>query len=259
MVGGEPVQVIHPAAPVPLPVIDLRALPAAARARATTALVAADAARPFDRGRAPLLRLGLVRWGAAEHVLLVTMHHIVSDGWSIGVLTRELTALYRARQAGEASPLAALPVQYADYAVWQRSAAQAAVQAAELRYWQEQVAGVAPLAPPTDRGRPAAAGHQGAGVGGRLDGGGRGGAAAGGAGRGGGGGGVSGEDRAATGRGARSGRDALPGSGARGVAAGGVGGGGGGGGGVAAGGGGGGDDAGGAAVGAGAADGGGAG
>ena len=83
--------------------------------------IAAEARRPFDLARGPLLRAGLWRLGETEHVLLLALHHIVSDGWSLGVLVREVTALYPAFAAGLPSPLPELPVQYADFAAWQRS------------------------------------------------------------------------------------------------------------------------------------------
>src|SRR2546430_4269926 len=83
-------------------------------------LASEAAIEPFDLGQGPLLRVKLVRLGAEEHVLLVTMHHIVSDGWSVGLLINEVGSLYRANLAGERSPLVELPIQYGDYAVWQR-------------------------------------------------------------------------------------------------------------------------------------------
>ena len=111
---------------------------------------------PFDLERGPLIRVKLVKIGAQEHVLFLTMHHIVSDGWSMGVLVRELGQLYEAFLKGEASPLKALPVQYADYAVWQRGWLQGEVLAEQMGYWREQLRGIPEIMElPTDRPRPA--------------------------------------------------------------------------------------------------------
>ncbi|HEX7242821.1 MAG TPA: amino acid adenylation domain-containing protein, partial [Longimicrobiaceae bacterium] len=157
---GEPVQVVLPAAPVPLPLVDLGALPKGAREAEARRLAAEDAARPFDLARGPLLRTTLVRAGEGEHALLVCLHHVVSDGWSMGVFFRELSALY----AG--SRLPELPVQYADYADWQRAWLSDDVLRAQLGYWRERLAGMPPLLElPTDRPRPAVAGDRGGVVG----------------------------------------------------------------------------------------------
>ena len=115
--GGRPVQVIHAPAPVPLPVTDLTALDGAEQGSEARRVVNEEAGRPFDLSAGPLLRARLVKLGEQEHVLILVMHHIVSDGWSSGVLVREVTALYAAYSAGQESPLAELPIQYADYAV----------------------------------------------------------------------------------------------------------------------------------------------
>src|SRR5262249_15257917 len=126
-----------------------------AREAAVLRLAGAEAQQPFDLGAA-LLRTTVLRLAADQHVLLLTMHHIVSDGWSIEVLIRELAALYTARLAGRPDPLPALAIQYADLAVWQREWLQGAVLEAELAYWRERLAGATTmLALPTDRPRPA--------------------------------------------------------------------------------------------------------
>ncbi|MEW5929507.1 MAG: amino acid adenylation domain-containing protein, partial [Gemmatimonadota bacterium] len=143
--GGGPVQVIHPAAPVPLPVLDLRGLPEAAREPAARRLVGEEALRPFDLARGPLLRSTLLRLGEADHVLCFTLHHVVSDGWSMQVLTREVSALYAAFSRGEPSPLPELPVQYADFAVWQRDRLRGDVLEAQVGWWRERLAGAPPL------------------------------------------------------------------------------------------------------------------
>ena len=119
--GGRPFQVIAPPAPPAFcPRVDLRRLPAAAREAEARRLAAAEALRPFDLARGPLLQVPLVHLGEEEHAALLTLHHIVSDGWSLGVLVRELGALYGAFAAGSPSPLPELDVQYADFAAWQR-------------------------------------------------------------------------------------------------------------------------------------------
>src|SRR5262245_34362570 len=139
-VEGAAVQVIVPALPIPVPVEDLRALAAAAQAGAVRAAMRGAWAEPFDLGHGPVLRVKLLRLADAEHVLLTTFHHIVSDGWSVGVFTRELVRLYEAFQAGRESPLAPLAVQYADFALWQRSWLDEAGMAPGLAYWTAQLA-----------------------------------------------------------------------------------------------------------------------
>jgi amino acid adenylation domain-containing protein len=161
--GGEPVQTIEGVASAALAEVDLRALPEDAREREVRALAAAEAARPFDLAAGPLLRSTLLRLGADDHALLFTMHHVVSDGWSLGVLVREVTALYDAFARGAPSPLAPLPVQYADYAVWQRAWLTGEVLDAQLGYWRGKLDGAPPvLELPTDHPRPAVPGSRGA-------------------------------------------------------------------------------------------------
>src|SRR6185503_1558579 len=111
---------------------------------------------PFDLQRGPLLRVQLLQLSEDEHVLLVTMHHIVSDGWSMGVLVREVAALYTAFSSGQPAALEELPIQYADYAVWQREWLREEVLERQLSYWREQLAGApAVLELPSDHPRPA--------------------------------------------------------------------------------------------------------
>ncbi|HEX7243455.1 MAG TPA: amino acid adenylation domain-containing protein, partial [Longimicrobiaceae bacterium] len=151
---GAVVQVIHPAAPVPLPVLDLRELPEAEREPAARRLVGEEALRPFDLARGPLLRATLLRLGEREHVLCFTIHHVVSDGWSMQVLVREVTALYAAFSRGETPRLPELPVQYADYAVWQREWLSGAVLEEQLGFWRDRLGGAPPLLTlPTDHPR----------------------------------------------------------------------------------------------------------
>ncbi len=158
--AGEPLQVIAPPAPFSLPLIDLRGLPG--RKEEAERLAAEEARRPFDLGRGPLLRAALLRLDGEEHVALVTLHHIVSDGWSTGLMVRELGALYAAVVAGESSPLPELAIQYADFAAWQRRRLSGDFLAAELAWWRGQLAGMpAALELPVDR-RPAVSGTRGA-------------------------------------------------------------------------------------------------
>jgi amino acid adenylation domain-containing protein len=155
--GSDPVQVIHPAVPVRLAVEPVDGETEARR------MAAAEAAAPFDLARGPLFRARLLRIAPEDHVLLLTLHHAVSDGWSMGVLFRELQALYGAFSRGDGPPPAAPPVQYADYAVWQRRHLSGPVLDAQLRYWQDRLAGApAALALPLDHPRPATQSYRGA-------------------------------------------------------------------------------------------------
>ncbi len=152
---GRPHQVVDPPRPLPLPLIDLAALPPAGRERELLRLVTADARRPFDLARGPLIRLLFVELGAGEQAVLYNLHHIVSDGWSSVVCSREIAALYAAFAAGLPSPLPALPVQYVDYAVWQRETLRGAVLDGHLAYWRQRLGGCRGLELPLDRPRPA--------------------------------------------------------------------------------------------------------
>ncbi|MET0396369.1 MAG: amino acid adenylation domain-containing protein, partial [Longimicrobiaceae bacterium] len=157
--GGVPVQVIHAPAPVPLPTLDLGALSGDAAERTAERLAGAEAVRPFDLARGPLLRSTLLRLAADDHVLCFTMHHVVSDGWSMQVLEREVSALYAALSRGEDAHLPGLPVQYADFAVWQRGWLAGDVLEAQVDFWRERLAGAPPLLEiPTDRPRTLAQG-----------------------------------------------------------------------------------------------------
>ena len=155
VVDGCPAQVVVPSLRVPLDVIDLAGLDEAARTREARRIGIGEARRPFDLQQGPLIRAVVLRLGAREHVLLTTMHHIVSDGWSIGVLLRELQAGYDARVRGRAHELRELPIQYADYAAWQRASLTGDALGHELAFWRRQLAGAPPaLDLPTDRPRP---------------------------------------------------------------------------------------------------------
>ncbi|HYX23921.1 MAG TPA: amino acid adenylation domain-containing protein, partial [Thermoanaerobaculia bacterium] len=151
---GWPFQVIAPRLDLPLPLVDLSGLAPAAGERTLVQLATDDARRPFDLERGPLIRCALVRLAPERHALLFNLHHVVSDGWSSVVLTRELAALYAAFAAGKPSPLPPLPIQYPDYAVWQRGWLQGEVLAREIAYWRQQLQGVAGLDLPLDRPRP---------------------------------------------------------------------------------------------------------
>jgi amino acid adenylation domain-containing protein len=155
-IEGEPEQVVLPAAPVPLPVVDLGALPEGQRLTEARRLAAAEALRPFDLARGPLLRCLVLLLAAEDCVAITTMHHVASDGWSMEVFRGELAALHAALRRGAPSPLLDLPVQYADYAVWQRRWLSGEVLAAEIAYWRQRLAGLPPvLELPADRPRPA--------------------------------------------------------------------------------------------------------
>jgi pristinamycin I synthase-3/4 len=157
------VQVIHEAAPLPLPVLDLRSFSATDRHAEALRLAEEDAARPFDLRSGPTLRASLLRLDRDDAVLLLCMHHIVSDGWSTGVLFRELAALYGAFARGEPSPLPEPETQYADFAAWQRDRLSGDALAALLGWWRERLRGAPPvLELPTDRPRRAVASGRGA-------------------------------------------------------------------------------------------------
>lgn len=139
--AGRPCQRVAPVEPFSLSVIDLSDRPPAEAQEEATRLATEDAHRPFDLAQGPLLRTFLMRIAEQEHVLVLNFHHIVTDGWSMGVFTREFDALYRAFLAGEPSPLAELPIQMADFAAWQRDALQGAKLEQHLEYWRGQLGG----------------------------------------------------------------------------------------------------------------------
>jgi amino acid adenylation domain-containing protein len=156
---GRPVQRILPSLDLPLPTIDLRSGPPAEREQRAKALVVAEAQQPFDLASGPLIRAMLFQLDQQAYVLTVIKHHIISDGWSMNVLFRELGRLYEAFANGQPVPLPPLNVQYPDFAIWQRDllaqGAPGATLADQLAYWKRQLAGVSPaLDLPTDRARP---------------------------------------------------------------------------------------------------------
>ncbi|MFD2691964.1 condensation domain-containing protein, partial [Streptomyces phyllanthi] len=160
---GVAYQVIDPPGPVPLPVVDVSGV--AEPMAAASCLVEADAAEPFDLAAGPLVRACLVRAGLDRCVLVLSMHHVVSDEWSERIFWRELSALYRALRAGEPDPLPPLGVQYADFAVWQRSWLTGDVLDGQLAYWRDKLAGAPVLDLPTDRPRPPVRSSEGAAAG----------------------------------------------------------------------------------------------
>ncbi|RKG72301.1 non-ribosomal peptide synthetase, partial [Corallococcus terminator] len=153
---GKPFQRIDTAPAFPLAVVDLRHLEAGGREQEAWRLAREVAQKPFDLTRGPLLRVTLLRTGDTEHLLLLSMHHIVSDGWSAGVLVRELVALYAARIEQREAALPELPLQYADYAVWQRAWLQGEALEEQVGWWRRELEGApAALELPTDKVRPA--------------------------------------------------------------------------------------------------------
>lgn len=144
-IAGEPVQVIAPELKLRLFVIDLSNLPEAERNREIRDLASTEAQKPFNLATGPLLRLLLLRTGECEHLLLPTFHHIICDGWSIGVFTEELRTLYEAYSSGRPSPLPELPIQYADYTLWQRDRLQGELLEKQVSYWKRQLHDAPPV------------------------------------------------------------------------------------------------------------------
>src|SRR6266480_1408390 len=152
--NGQPVQVVAPSLPLPLPIADLSSLPAPNREAEARRLAAEEARRPFDLQRLPLLRTKLLRLSATEHVFVLTVHHIIFDGWSLGVFLRELATIYERLRAGKTAELPEPPIHYADFAVWQQERFKFLDK--ELVFWKKQLSGRLPtLELPTDRPRPA--------------------------------------------------------------------------------------------------------
>jgi amino acid adenylation domain-containing protein len=144
-VDGEPMQIVAAAAGFHLPVVDLHSLPAPAREPEVMRIVAEESDRPFDLRNGPLFRAVLLDLAPSEQVLVLTLHHIITDAWSQDVLMREWTSAYSALANGATPSLPELPIQYADFAAWQRDAMQGDVLDAELRFWRERLAGIEPL------------------------------------------------------------------------------------------------------------------
>jgi non-ribosomal peptide synthetase component F len=156
VVEGQPVQAIAPTLTLTLPVVNLCQLPESEQKAEVQRVATQQSQRTFDLVRGALLRWTLLQLGEQDYVLLVTMHHIIYDGWSFGVLVRELAALYDAFSHGKPSPLSELPIQYADFALWQRQWLTGEVLDAQLAYWKQQLGNPPPvLQLPTDYPRPA--------------------------------------------------------------------------------------------------------
>ncbi|WP_432010893.1 non-ribosomal peptide synthase/polyketide synthase [Streptomyces cucumeris] len=153
-VDGHGVQRVAERSALPLECTDLGGLPAAERDGAVERLLTDELNRPYDLEHGPLTRASLFRLADEDHVLLLAQHHIVTDGWSVGVLVRELAALYGAQVAGTDAGLPPLPLQYPDYAVWERDRPAPPRQETDLKYWRSKLAGMQMLELPTDRPRP---------------------------------------------------------------------------------------------------------
>ncbi|HYH80140.1 MAG TPA: amino acid adenylation domain-containing protein, partial [Longimicrobium sp.] len=154
-VDGEPVQCVLPALRLELPVIGLEHLPEAARESEALRLAAEQGRTPFDLSQAPQMRACLLRLAPNDHVFVLTMHHIVCDGWSMRVLFQEIRLLYEAFVAGRPSPLPPLPIQYRDYCSWQRERLSGERLEAQVHFWKQRLRGLQPLDLPADRSRPA--------------------------------------------------------------------------------------------------------
>ncbi len=150
-IDGEPQQVISPCVAVEVPLVDLIAVPDTEREEHARRLVQEEIDAPFNIERPPLWRLKLFRLQEQEHVLVVAMHHIISDGWSIGVMLREVSALYSAFVAGKPSPLPELAIQYADFSEWERNLLQGNALQRQLSYWTARLSGTPALNLPYDR------------------------------------------------------------------------------------------------------------
>ena len=160
--GGHPVQVIAAKLSLEMPLLDLSGQPKAEREIQAKRLAREAAMHRFDLCKGPLFNAALIRLSRDEHILLLTMHHIITDGWSMGVFTAELAKLYKAFCNGEVCPLPELPIQYADFAHWQRDWLRGEVLEDQLSYWRKQLEGVPVLQLFTDRPRPAIQTHNGA-------------------------------------------------------------------------------------------------
>jgi microcystin synthetase protein McyA len=154
-IDGKAVQIIAPQQDIPIFLVDLQNLPESLREIEAQYLVEEDAGHPFDLSTGALLRVKLLKFSSCEHWLLLNVHHIISDGWSVGVLVKEVTALYQAYVTHATAELPELPIQYADFAVWQRGWLQGEVLQSQIGYWKQQLQGIPSLLElPTDYPRP---------------------------------------------------------------------------------------------------------
>jgi len=152
--GGDPVQIVCPSGLLRLELRDLSGNAAGEREVALESLLRKEAERPFDLSRTPLIRALLMRVAEGEHILLLVVHHIAADGWTMGVLMNDWAALYDGIVSGRPAELPDLPLQYADYAFWERGRLQGELLEAEIAYWRERLAGLPPLSLPLDHPRP---------------------------------------------------------------------------------------------------------
>ena len=161
-IDGEPSQIIHETMPLKVEVIDISRLDREGHEAKTMELATADAVKPFNLRTGPLIRCSVVKRGLTDNILLLSMHHIVSDGWSMGILANELTTLYQALSMGQRNNLPDLPIQYADFTVWQRESFESEELKKELDYWLTKLRNLPVLDLPTDRPRPNTASFRGA-------------------------------------------------------------------------------------------------
>ena len=161
-IDDQPAQVIRDDCPIPLLEHNLKNLPEAERETAVDKLIEEEIQRPFDLTNGPVIRAALLRMADQDHILLITLHHIVTDGWSRGIIQRDLSALYNAQVLQQTPELPALPIQYVDFAHWQRQWLTGEVLEDQLSYWRTHLAEVSTLRLPTDRPRPPVQTHSGA-------------------------------------------------------------------------------------------------
>ncbi|NOK63913.1 MAG: hypothetical protein GFH27_549391n2 [Chloroflexi bacterium AL-W] len=161
LVDDQPMQIIAPELRLDIPLIDLSNLESSIREDVTATLIHDEALCPFDLEQGPLLRVNLIRLDQQQHILILSQHHIVTDAWSLDILSREFTAFYDGLRKHQVVELPPLPIQYADYAVWQRQWLQGSTLERYLNYWREQLQGAPQLDMPTDYPRPAVQTHRG--------------------------------------------------------------------------------------------------
>ena len=162
VIDGRPVQTVSAFKKIELPVIDLSRQAVEDQELEATRLMNEEAIRPFDLAQGPLWRVQLLRLAENDHIVLMTIHHIICDGWALTILVRDVSILYEALSNGNASPLPDLTMQYVDYAVWQRQYLQGEVLQSNLAYWKRQLAGAPTCQVPTDRPRPSIQTYNGA-------------------------------------------------------------------------------------------------
>jgi amino acid adenylation domain-containing protein len=160
-IEGRPVQVVLPRCAFRVPLVDLTSVPEGEREAAAARRAKEEGSRPFDLATAPLLRVCLLRLSKREHVLVIAMHHIVSDGWSLGILVQELAAFYEEARGGRPAALPELSIQYPDFAAWQREWLTGDRLESQISYWRSQLSGLPALELPTDRPRPAVQSYRG--------------------------------------------------------------------------------------------------